>query len=336
MPSDLDSLRRHLCFLQDTIRDAVCAAHRTNSTTTLAAVAAETISDTIYQIDKVSEVTILAWFEQHWPSDEPVELVMEGIEELGPVTFPKGTPPSATKWKCIIDPIDGTRGIMYDKRAAWSLAGLAPQRGADTNVSDIVVAAMTELPTTKQWRADQISGIKGCGPTGIVAEKVSVLDGTRQPLRLEPSRATDFKHGFASLCKFFPEGKTLIASIEEELWGQIYGLGKVASPFIFDDQYISTGGQFYEIMSGHDRMIADIRPLVLRKLGYGGSLVCHPYDCCTALLVTELGGIVETERGEPLHVPLDTVTPVVWIAYANASLADIVRPVLQQICRMKC
>lgn len=326
MPSDLDSLRKHLCCLQDAIRDSVCNAHRTSSTTALAAVATATISDTIYQIDKVSEVTILAWFEQHWPSDEPVELIMEGIEDLGPVTFPKGVAPSTTKWKCIIDPIDGTRGIMYDKRAAWSLAGLAPQRGAETNVSDIVVAAMTELPTTKQWRADQISGVKGCGASGIVAEKVNVLDGTRQPLHLEPSRATDFKHGFASFCKFFPEGKALISTMEEQLWGRIYGLGKEASPFIFDDQYISTGGQFYEILAGHDRMVADLRPHVLRKLGYGGSLVCHPYDCCTALLLTEMGAIVETPEGLPLSVPLDTVSPVSWIAYANPQLADLVRP----------
>jgi len=30
---------------------------------------------------------------------------------------------------------------MYDKRSAWILAGLAPQRGARTHLGDIVVAA---------------------------------------------------------------------------------------------------------------------------------------------------------------------------------------------------
>jgi hypothetical protein len=52
---------------------------------------------------------------------------------------------------------------MYDKRSAWILGALAPQKGAETKLSDITVAAMSELPTTKQWRADQISGIKGAG-----------------------------------------------------------------------------------------------------------------------------------------------------------------------------
>lgn len=329
-------LRQRLCHLQDTIRDAVLAARRADTSDTLAAVAAETVSDTIYQIDKVSEAAILDWFAQHWPQDQPVELVMEGIEDLGDVTFPRNTPIAATRWKCIIDPIDGTRGIMYDKRAAWSLAGLAPQRGVKTNLGDIVIAAMTELPTTRQWRSDQISGIKGCGMAGLVAEQVNVLDGSRQSLHLQPSRATDFKHGFASLCKFFPEGKTLLATIEEQLWGEIYGLGKTASPFIFDDQYISTGGQLYELLSGHDRMVADLRPPVLRKLGFDGSLVCHPYDICTALLLTEMGGIVESPDGTPLTVPLDTVSPVAWVAYANPTLANTVRPVLQRLLRQHC
>ena len=79
----------------------------------------------------------------------------KGHEET--LCFPNGTCPADTKWKCLLDPIDGTRGIMYDKRSAWALSGIAPQRGEATRLSDIVVAAMTELPTTKQWRADQVS-----------------------------------------------------------------------------------------------------------------------------------------------------------------------------------
>jgi len=54
----------------------------------------------------------------------------------------------------LIDPIDGTRGIMYDKRAAWALAGVAPNRGPATRLSDIHLAVMTELPTSKMGFAD--------------------------------------------------------------------------------------------------------------------------------------------------------------------------------------
>ena len=48
----------------------------------------------------------------------------------------------------VLDPIDGTRCIMHDKRSAWVLAGIAPQKGEATRLSDIVAASMTELPTT--------------------------------------------------------------------------------------------------------------------------------------------------------------------------------------------
>jgi fructose-1,6-bisphosphatase/inositol monophosphatase family enzyme len=73
---------------------------------------------------------------------------MEGIDDEG-LVFPARVHVGDTKWKCIVDPIDGTRSWMHDKRSAWSLAAIAPQHGAETRLSDIVVAAMTELP----WRS---------------------------------------------------------------------------------------------------------------------------------------------------------------------------------------
>jgi fructose-1,6-bisphosphatase/inositol monophosphatase family enzyme len=328
--TQLRRARKLLCTLQDHIRDTLVAA-RASHAKDFARVAAVTAADTIYRIDKISEEAILHWFERHWPKAWPVELVMEGIEDGAPETFPRGTPVSKTLLKCILDPIDGTRGLMYDKRAAWILAGLAPQRGRKTHLGDIVVAVMTELPTSKQWRADQISAVRGCGPIGIVSEAVDVRDGTRAKLPLRPSQATDFQHGFASFARFFPEGKALTSQIEEDLWDELYGLGSTSSPLVFDDQYISTGGQLYELLVGHDRMIGDIRPPVFAKLGLKSSLVCHPYDICTALILQEAGGIVETPDGKALRAPLDTTSPVAWIGYANATLSKTVRPVLRRV-----
>src|SRR5262249_61311982 len=136
------------------------------------------------------------------------------------------------------------------------------------------VAAMTELPTGKQGAADQVSGVRGCGPAGLVAERVDVRGGGRRPLTLRPSPAADFKHGFASLARFFPEGKALLARVEEGIWDALYGLGRTASPLVFDDQYPSTGGQIYELLAGHDRMLGDLRPPALRKLGFDSALAC--------------------------------------------------------------
>jgi fructose-1,6-bisphosphatase/inositol monophosphatase family enzyme len=326
-----DEARRLLCRLQDAIRDTLRAARDSQTADDLARVTAVTAADTIYQVDRVSEEAIMAWLEVHWPAAWPVELVMEGLEEGHPVTFPRGTAVAKTQLKCMLDPIDGTRNLMYDKRSAWTLAALAPQRGKQTHLGDIVVAAMSELPTSKQWAADQVSGVKGCGPGGLVAERVNMLDGRRAPLPVCPSQAVDFRHGFASLARFFPEGKSLLARIEEDLWDALYGLGRTPSPLVFDDQYITTGGQIYELMVGHDRMLGDLRPQALRKLGYPSALVCHPYDICTALLLQEAGGVVETPDGAPLEAPLDTTSAVAWMGYANAGLASQVRPLLKRL-----
>jgi fructose-1,6-bisphosphatase/inositol monophosphatase family enzyme len=160
--AQLHRARRLLCALQDHILATLLAA-RKKSSANFARVAAVTAADTIYQVDRVGEAAIIAWFEQNWPRAWPVELVMEGIEDGESVTFPRGTPVTRTVFKCILDPIDGTRNLMHDKRSAWTLAALAPQRGAKTNLADLVVAAMTELPTSKQWRADQVSAVRGGG-----------------------------------------------------------------------------------------------------------------------------------------------------------------------------
>ena len=329
---DWETVRGLLCRLGDDIQAAVIAARAAATTEELAAVAAVTAADTIYRIDKISEGTALGWLGANWPADWPVELVMEGAGEDGPLTFPRRTPVAATKLKLIVDPIDGTRSLMHDKRAGWALAAAAPQRGPGTSVADLMAAAMTELPTSKQWRADQISAVRGAGPGGLVAGSVNVLTGARAPLTVRPSRAVDFQHGFASLVKFFPDGKALTAQIEEALWDQLHGRGRTASPVVFDDQYLSSGGQIYELLTGRDRMVGDLRPLVLPALGYHSALTCHPYDICASFLLTEAGGVVESPNGWPLDAPLDTTTPVAWIGYANETLARLARPVLRQLC----
>ena len=327
--AELNKARILLCGLHERIRGTLITARKRDAHR-FAEIAAVTAADTIYHVDKISEEAIIEWFSENWPKSWPIELVMEGIEDE-PVTFPIGTSISKTRLKCIIDPIDGTRNLMYDKRSAWILTGLAPQRGPKTRLTDIVVAVMTELPTSKQWRSDQVSGIRGKGRKGIVSTGHDVRTGKKSPLVLRPSSAKDFRHGFASLTRFFPEGKALTAKIEEALWHELYGLGSTTSPLVFDDQYITTGGQVYELLCGHDRMIGDLRPLVLRKLGYDSSLVCHPYDICTELLLSESGGIIEDPTGKPLNSPLDTVSPVSWVGYANPVLARTVRPILRRL-----
>jgi len=323
--AEVNRLCRLLCRLQEAIRDSVRAAQLRGSRR-MARVAAITSADTIYAIDKVGENAVRVWFETHWPKSWPVELVMEGFEEKnGAVTCPRGTPVAQTRLKCILDPIDGTRGLMYDKRSAWSLAALAPQRGVKTNLRDIVVAVMTELPVTKQGVADQLSVVRG---GRVRAERLDLRTGRRVKFAPRPSHARELTGGFASFAKFFPPGRAWLAERECALFRRL-GDGMD----IFDDQYLSSGGQIYELAMGHDRFIADLRPLAFAKLKLHSALACHPYDICTALIAQELGCVITAPDGGPLRAPLDTTTPVAWTGYANPTLARRIGPKLRRVLR---
>jgi hypothetical protein len=270
----------------------------------MAAVAGQTVADTMYAVDRVADEALLNWFERYWPD---VVVVSEGLDD--PVTVG-----GAPEWTVIVDTIDGTRGLMYDKRPAWCLAAAAPCGGT---LAQVEAAAMTELPTVKQAAVDQLSGCRG---GGVRAERLDMAGGTRTPLTPRPSPAVDLEHGFGGLAKFFLPGKPELASLEAELFERLN------CRQVFDDEYLSTGGQLHELVSGRDRFVADLRPLVAP-----GALACHPYDVCTSMLLEEAGGVVTDPWGSPLDAPLDTVTPVAWVGYANVTLARWIGPVLAEL-----
>lgn len=299
-PGSAEAARRLLCRLGEHIRTALVDARGL----AMAEIDGETVADTIYAIDRIADDALLGWFEQHW---QGVEVVSEGLDE--PVVV--GLDPA---WTVIVDTIDGTRGLMYDKRPAWCLAAAAPRGG---RLPDVVSASMTELPTVKQGAADQLSATRG---GGVVAERVGLRDGTRAAFAVRPSPATDLEHGFAGLAKFFPAGKPELARLEAELFDRL------GCRVVFDDQYICSGGQLHELMTGHDRFVADLRPLV-----DPAAFACHPYDLCTAFLLEEAGGVVTDPWGAPLDAPLDTTTPVAWVGYANPRLAEWIGPVLAEL-----
>jgi fructose-1,6-bisphosphatase/inositol monophosphatase family enzyme len=326
--SEPDRVRTLLLELGDHVRQTLINAREEIDTDAFAEVSRESVADTIYRIDRISEEAITDWFAAHWPTTIPIELVMEGVDPEHPVTIPAGISPERTAARIILDPIDGTRGIMYDKRAAWFLAGVAPQRGSATKLSEIEVAVMVELPTTKQWRADRFSAIRG---SGLSADSVDVFTGEILQRPVRPSQATDMLHGFGYISRFFPAGKGFTAALEQKLWDRLYAGGVGKEVVLFEDQYISTGGQFSELVLGHDRMIADIRPLIFRKLGIASALCCHPYDVAAGLVLQEAGVVLEAPEGGQLDGPLDTTSPISWVGYANPKLAAHIRPVFHAV-----
>lgn len=126
------------------------------------------------------------------------------------------------------------------------------------------------------------------------------------------------------------EGDTIYAvdRVSEDVLGPVQP-GKARC---FEDQYISTGGQLYELMAGHDRFLADLRPLLDRLLARRGlalGICCHPYDICTELVARELGVVVTDAGGAPLEAPLAAEPDVAWVGYANAAIRAEVEPLLQ-------
>lgn len=285
--------------LGDHLRDAVIDARGMD----MAAVEDETPADTIFAIDKVTDEALTAWFEQRWTD---VEVVSEGLHE--PLVL--GTP----RWTVIVDPIDGTRGLMYDKRAAWCLGAVAPHGG---RLRDVVAASMTELPTTKQGLADRYGAVRGGGVHGT---RLDLRTGAKKGIVARPSTAIDLEQGFAQIAKFFPAGKVELAAIEADLFERI------GARTVFDDEYLASGGQIHELLTGRDRFCADLRPLV-----DPAAFAAHPYDLCTALVLQEAGGIVTDPWGDPLDAPLDTTSPVAWVGYANPHLAERIGPALAEI-----
>lgn len=309
------------------IRDAVVRAFRERSSDELAGVAGDDGGDTIYGIDRVSEEVLLEELGAQAAVLGGLVLVAEGLPG-GRVVLPRGSDAASARYVVIVDPIDGTRGLMYQKRSAWVLTGVAPN-GPAPKLSDIVLAVQTEIPTLKQYLADELWAARG---RGFAAARVDVLRGTSTPVTLRPSRADGIAHGFAMLSRFFPGARDAIAALDEEVVRAVLGPPPAGRALCFEDQYLSSGGQLYELMAGHDRFSADLRPLFDRLLAERGeppTLSCHPYDVCTYLIATEAGVIVTGADGGALDAPLDVDTPVAWVGYANEKIRASVEPALR-------
>jgi hypothetical protein len=193
----------------------------------------------------------------------------------------------------------------------------------------------TEVPLVKQHLSDTLWAVRG---QGAGAERYDRLSGTRRPLLLHPSTAATIAHGFAMVARFFPGAREELAAIDEEIVAAALGPVKPGKAHCFEDQYISTGGQLYELMAGHDRFVADLRPLlepVLAKRGLVLGICCHPYDLAAELIARESGVIVTDALGRPLQAPLDVEADVAWVGYANDAIRAQMEPLLQEALRRR-
>jgi hypothetical protein len=87
-----------------------------------------------------------------------------------------------------------------------------------------------------------------------------------------------------------------------------------------------------ELVLGHDRFTADLRPLLHRPLAAREQVppICaHPYDVCAALVAEESGvAVVDPSSGDPLDCPLTVDADVAWAGYCNPAVRALVEPAL--------
>jgi len=323
----LDTIRA----LHAEVRDEIVAATERRSVESMAAVDRDGAGDTIYAIDAIAE-SIVERFAEALARDRTFVMVAEGLPG-GRRLYPEGADEASADCWIVVDPIDGTRGLMYQKRSAWILTAVAPNHGARTSLRDIVLAVQTEIPLVKQHLSDQLWALRG---GGAHAQRYNRLTGTSAPLPLRSSSATSIAHGYATIARFFPGARDELAALDDAIVRGALGPHTAGKAHCFEDQYASTAGQLYELIAGHDRFIADLRPLLrplLSRRGLPPALACHPYDICCALIAEESGVIVTDASGQALDAPLDVEADVAWAGYANGHIRAQIEPLLQAALR---
>lgn len=283
--------------------------------------------DTVFVIDRHVEPVIEQQVKS-WPAEcKPLVLIAEGMGEDGRRVFGQaGNPP---RYRVIVDPIDGTRGLMYDKRSAWFIAAVAEDRGEETTLEDTFAAVLVELPTAKQRWCDAFAASRGSTTAGWRSEWGGK---NAKPLPVHPSESQDLRHGFGQVSSFFPGTKALAADLAERIAAETLGPSRPGEALLFEDQYISSGGQMVELMMGHDRYNCDLRPLFYRILSIDRirGLECHPYDVAGALVARQAGVVITDGFGRPLRSKLDVHSGVHWCGFANESLASQIQPVINR------
>jgi fructose-1,6-bisphosphatase/inositol monophosphatase family enzyme len=326
----IESLRR----LHELIRETVVTACEQSAVESMAAVEREEEGDTIYAVDKISEEVLIDFCEREIAPKLPLILIAEGLRD-GRLNLPRGISESDAVIRIIFDPIDGTRCLMYQKRSGWVLTGVAPNRGPQTNLSDVELAIQTEIPLVKQHLSDCVWATVG---KGVQAERFNRLNGSSARIALQPTRAASILHGYAEVSRFFPGARDELARIDDEIVLGALGPISPGKAHCFEDQYASTGGQLYELMSGRDRFVCDLRPLMEKLLNDRGAVLgicCHPYDLCTELIAREAGVIVTDLKGEQLTSPLTVEANVGWAGYANKAIRAQIEPLLQTALRSR-
>lgn len=312
------------------IVNAVLEEKKKHGIDELSRVAEQGSGDVIYKIDVKPDQIVERYFKKI-----SKEVPIIGISEKTGTNFYGEDP----EYFVIIDPIDGSRHIAVDDISAHTLIGIGKLKNSNPKLGDIDLSMQIEIPTTRQYMMDVIIAEKGKGAQ-MEAFKKSEASGKTgfekvYATKPTPSKADGIEHGFFVFTDFFRPTSN-IAQVRDYVFEKVLGPVKEGKADIFNFQYISNGGQFYRLLTGKDRGVADLRPIqeeLLKREGKALGLCAHPYDVCTALALKESGAIITDGFGSESgfwNYPCDAKTNVHFIAYANKKIQKKMEPAIQE------
>lgn len=323
-----EDLVDRLLELHERIRSRVAAAQRGSAledggeaTQDSARVAGQGAADVSFGLDVVAEEPLIE-FAEEIARVVPVRILSEGLGDR--VFAAHGRAPEL---RIVVDPIDGTRNLMFDLRSGFVLTAVAPERGRQTRLRDVNVAVMSELPTTDRKSAAVMSAIRGHGAWMRNRDLASGALGAAQSLRA--STDTRLDNGFVVFFKFDREERTMLAAIESRFLELVVATHGVDGRLLFDDQYICSAGHLYLLLTRRYRFIADLRGVVGDRLGLENQ-TSKPYDVCCALIAEEAGVPLTDADGAPIDLPLDLEARVTLVGYANDAVRAAFEPLLRR------
>ena len=321
--------------LQEEVRRAVVEACERASLDDMSGIAAEEEGDTIYAIDRVSEETLVDFFSREVAPRAALVLIAEGIEG-GRVVLPRGTREEARAGGSSSIRSTARAAIMYQKRSAWVLTGVAPNRGPDTRLSDIELAVQTEIPMVKQHLWDVLWAVRGrgrarraCQPAyrrapparaaavGRSDDRARLRDGGAVLPRCARRARRDRRRDRVL------RARTAAARQGASVRGSVHLVGRAA---------VRADCGSRSLRRGHPA--ADGRVPRAQREARSAFAVTRTISA-TELIARELGVIVTDAHGARSIAPLAVEPDVSWVGYANAGIRAQVEPRLQQALRRR-
>src|SRR5688572_26563255 len=245
--------------------------------------AARGVGDVSFGLDVASEEAVAAWSEEI-ARREPFSLLTEerGWQHVGPATrsggvreletFDHGGP------RIAIDPIDGTRNLMFGLRSAWTVVSFAGPGAATPRLGDVAHGLVSEIPAVPDARVARYEGGLGGGARS---------DG--RMLRADEDTRVD--HGYFPFFSYHPAMRPIVAGLAARFFERIERHENADLSHCYDDQYISSAGQLVHVMLGSYRMVVEARNLLARLYGRT-TQVSKPYDMAGAIVVAREAGCV--------------------------------------------